>query len=87
MLWQQAYHFSESFDDMNFTPQMLSQITTKTLIIQGDRDPIYPLELTIEMFKSMPNAYLWIVPNGGHGPITVDLIPEFTSRFKKFLSD
>lgn len=85
LLWDQAGKFSESHDDMNFTPEMLSNITTKTLIIQGDRDPIYPIELTIEMSKSIPNAYLWIVPNGGHVPITAESSKEFILYLENFL--
>jgi len=85
ILWKQANEFSESYDDMNFTPEMLSKIKTKTLIVQGDRDPIYPLELTIEMYKSIPNSYLWIIPNGGHVPLSADSTQEFTSYLEKFM--
>ena len=83
MLWKQASTFSN--DDMNFTSEMLSKIQTKTLIVQGDRDPIYPIELTIEMYKSIPNAYLWIIPNGGHVPISADSTQEFISYLEKFM--
>jgi len=85
MLWEQAKAFSESHDDMNFTSEVLSQIKAKTLIIQGDRDPLYPIELTIEMYKSITNAYLWIIPNGGHVPISADSIQEFINYLTKFL--
>lgn len=84
VLWQNAHDFSENQDDMNFTPEMLSQIKTKTLIIQGDRDPIYPIDLTIELFKNIKHSYLWILPNMGHG-ITLDTIPELISKFKELL--
>lgn len=85
MLWEQAREFSESYDDMNLTSEMLTQIKTKTLIVQGDRDPIYPIELTIEMYKSIPDAYLWIIPNGGHVPITETSIKEFITYLDNFL--
>lgn len=84
MLWKQANAFSES-QDMNFTAEKLSKIKARTFIIQGDRDPFYPLEITIELYKGIPNAYLWIIPNGGHG-IAVDVIPEFLNNLKKFMS-
>lgn len=83
MLWDQANSFCD--DDMNFTSEMLSTIKTKTLIVQGDRDPLYPIELTIEMYKSLPNAYLWIVPNGGHVPISADSTQEYINCLRKFL--
>jgi pimeloyl-ACP methyl ester carboxylesterase len=52
--------------------------------VQGDRDPLYPIELTIEMYKNIPNAFLWIIPNGGHVPISNDSTQEFINYFKKF---
>lgn len=54
---------------MNFTPPYLSAIQARTLIVQGDRDPLYPVELSIEMAKAIPHSALWIVPNSGHGPV------------------
>jgi pimeloyl-ACP methyl ester carboxylesterase len=85
MLWNQADGFKESYDDMNFTAEKLSQIKLKTLIIQGDRDPFYPLDITIEMYKSMPNAYLWIIPNSGHVPISAESTQEFILYLENFL--
>lgn len=85
MLWKQASAFSESYDDMNFTAEMLSKIKSKTLIVQGDRDPIYPIDLTIEMYKGMPNAFLWIIPNGGHVPVSTDSTQDFIRHVEKFM--
>jgi pimeloyl-ACP methyl ester carboxylesterase len=31
--------FADSYDDMDFTPPLLSTIQARTLIVQGDRDP------------------------------------------------
>lgn len=70
MLWQQARDFSESYDDMNFTPADLAMIKAKTLIVQGDSDPLYPLEVTIDMYQNIPDSQLWVVPNAGHVPIS-----------------
>ena len=64
-LW---HSFEDSFDDMNFTPPYLSTIRASTLIIQGDRDKYFPIPIAAEMHRSIPNSYLWIVPNGGHVP-------------------
>ena len=64
-----AKSFATSYDDLNFTPPLLSTIQARTFIIQGDRDPLYPVELSVEMFKAIPNSRLWIVPNAGHGPV------------------
>ena len=54
---------------MNFDAAALSAITARTLIVHGDRDPLYPVELALEMYRAIPSSALWVVPNGGHGPI------------------
>jgi pimeloyl-ACP methyl ester carboxylesterase len=68
-IWRQAKAFGDSYDDMNFTPPLLSTITARTLIVHGDRDPLYPVTLATEMYAAIPRSYLWVIPNGGHGPI------------------
>lgn len=60
--------FAEQDDDMHFTPASLSTITARTLLIFGDRDPFYPVSMALDMYRALPHAYLWIVPNGGHVP-------------------
>src|SRR5262249_21653897 len=37
--------------------------------VHGDRDPFYPVELAIELFRGIPSSALWVVPYGAHGPI------------------
>jgi pimeloyl-ACP methyl ester carboxylesterase len=68
-LWRHARAFAEDRDDMNFTPATLASITARTLIVHGDRDPLYPVELAVELYRAIPHASLWVVPEGGHGPI------------------
>lgn len=68
-IWKQSNGFKDSYDDMNFTPPYLSTITARTLIVHGDRDPLYPVNLAVEMYSAIPRSYLWIIPNAGHGPI------------------
>jgi pimeloyl-ACP methyl ester carboxylesterase len=68
----------DSYDDMNFTPSSLSKITAPTLIVYGDRDPLYPVEMAVEMYRAIPRSALWVVPNGGHGPI---FFGEAAARF------
>jgi pimeloyl-ACP methyl ester carboxylesterase len=57
---------ADGYDDMNFTPPYLSTITARTMIIHGDRDPFFPVSIPVEMYHSIPNSALWIVPNTGH---------------------
>ena len=65
-LRHQFYNFKDSYDDMNFTPPYLSTIKTKTLIVHGDRDQYFPVKLPLELYTSIPDSYLWIMPNIGH---------------------
>ena len=68
-LVRQFHGFKDSYSDMNFTPPYLSTVKAKTLIIHGDRDPFFPIATALEMYRAIPQAYLWVIPNGGHVPI------------------
>jgi len=83
-IWRQMHGFADSYDDMNFTPPYLSTITARTLIVHGDRDPLYPVNLALEMFTAIPQSSLWIVPNGGHGPIFGEMAERFVDTALKF---
>ena len=68
-LWRHAREFADDRQDMNFDAASLSAITARVLVVHGDRDPLYPVELAVELFRGIPASALWIVPNAGHGPI------------------
>jgi pimeloyl-ACP methyl ester carboxylesterase len=70
---------------MSFTPPSLSRITTKTLILYGDRDPLYPVEMALEMVRSIPRSALWIVPDAGHGPVYGGAADDFVRVSLSFL--
>lgn len=57
-----------TYDDMNFTSPYLSTIKCPTLIIHGDRDEFFPIDIPVNAFKSIPNSSLWVIPYGGHLP-------------------
>jgi pimeloyl-ACP methyl ester carboxylesterase len=84
-LFAQARAFADSYDDLNFTAQDLAKITARTLIVQGDRDPFYPLQISVDMAAAIPQSSLWIVPGGGHGPIGGERWPEFVKTAGAFL--
>lgn len=86
-LWAQGNAFKDSYDALNFTPPYLSTITANTLIVHGDRDPFYPVSLAVEMYNAIPNSYLWVVPNGGHGAIFESIPAQFTETALAFLKD
>jgi pimeloyl-ACP methyl ester carboxylesterase len=65
-LFAQARDVADNYEEVNFAPAQLSTITARTLIMGGDRDTVFPVPTLVEMYASIPNAYLWIVPNEGH---------------------
>jgi pimeloyl-ACP methyl ester carboxylesterase len=77
--------FADSYNDLNFTPPYLSTIQARTLIIQGDRDPLYPVELSLEMARAIPHSSLWIIPGVGHGPVIGARWPDFINAAAAFL--
>ena len=84
-LFEVARGFADSYDDVNFTPPYLSTITAETLIVFGDRDPLYPVSLAFELHAAIPRSYLWVVPGGGHGPVFRDAAPRFVETALAFL--
>ena len=86
-LKKQFREMEHSYDDMNFTSAYLTQIKCPTLIVHGDRDAYFPLDIPVDAYKSIPNAFLWIVPNGGHLPNFKNLWSDkFLEVSKLFLS-
>lgn len=85
-LWRHARDFANDREDMNFTPTMLSSITARTLIVHGDRDPLYPVELAVELLRAIPTASLWVVPEGGHGPIFGNQAAPFVNMAADFFA-
>jgi pimeloyl-ACP methyl ester carboxylesterase len=84
-LWRHVREFADDRTDMNFTAETLSAITARTLIVHGDRDPLYPVELALEVYRAIPGAALCVVPNGGHGPIFGDQAAPFVAAASAFL--
>lgn len=75
---------AENTDDMHFTEKDLSVITARTLIVHGDRDPFFPVEIPVSIYRSIPDAALWIIPGGDHVPIYDPAVP-FTATALRFL--
>jgi pimeloyl-ACP methyl ester carboxylesterase len=76
--------FPENYDDMNFTAQSLSTIAARTLVVHGDRDNFFPVEIPVSLYRSIPDAALWIIPGGDHVPIFDSTVP-FASTALRFL--
>jgi pimeloyl-ACP methyl ester carboxylesterase len=84
-LRRQFNNMQNSYTDMTFTPPHLATIRARTLIVHGDRDQHFPVVIPVEMYRSIPNSALWIIPNGGHVPIFRNA-PEFVRTALEFLA-
>ena len=85
-LLSQFRGFSNSYEDMTFTPPTLGTIKARTLIVHGDRDEFFPVEIPVAMYRAIPGSELWIVPEGDHVPIYDERMPEFLRVTQKFLA-
>jgi pimeloyl-ACP methyl ester carboxylesterase len=67
-----------------FPGDRIGNIKAPTLVIQGDRDEVIPLEDAITLYREISGAELSIVPNADHGSAMTQ--PEvYTSIITKFL--
>ncbi|MBA3283569.1 MAG: alpha/beta hydrolase [Nitrosopumilus sp.] len=88
LLARQFWNFRKLYGDPSFTPDVLTTIKAVTLIVHGDNDPIAPVSNALEMYKYIPKAYLWVVPNGGHVPTSIKKNEgDFIRRSLEFLRD
>jgi pimeloyl-ACP methyl ester carboxylesterase len=76
--------FGDSHDDMAFDADALSRIAAHTLVVHGDRDFFFPVAIPVAMYEGIPDAQLWIVPNGDHVPIYDPAVP-FVETALRFL--
>lgn len=61
----------------------LKAVKAPAFIIAGDRDLIVG-EHTLAIYKALPKAWLWIVPNCGHATL-IDKADEFNHKVAEFL--
>lgn len=85
-LWRNAVDFADSYDDMTFTPPELATIRARTLIVIGDRDELYPLEIFVEQYRAIPGAALYVIPGGGHDAVFGPARAEFVRAALAFLA-
>jgi len=85
-LAKQFFNFHKLTGDPAITPDRLAAITARTLVVHGDNDFV-PVAQAWEMFNTIPNAHLFIVPNGWHMPHEGPLnSADFTRRTLAFLN-
>lgn len=66
----------------NIAPKALHSIKIPVLVIGGDYDVIKP-EHTLEIFRNIPKANLWILPDSGHSTLVV-YSDEFNAKADTF---
>jgi len=69
----------------HITREQLKKIKCPTLVIGGDHDIILT-EHTLYIAKSIPNAYLWILPNSSHSTL-IDYKDQFNKTVDDFFRD
>lgn len=84
-LWRIARGFATSYDDMAFTPPLLATIRARTLLVTGDRDALYPVEMFLEQYRAIPKAALMVIPDGGHHAVFGPARPDFVRAALAFL--
>ena len=79
--------FDNNLDyQIDLTNQEIDAITSKTLIVQGDRDEILGIEAAIKLYQNLPYSELWVVPNTGHIAITASNKQAFLVKSMQFLT-
>ena len=66
----------------NITHKELATIRCPVLIIGGDHDVIKP-EHTLEIFRAIPHANLWILPGSGHDTL-ISYKNDFNEQVRRF---
>ncbi|MGZ5136090.1 MAG: alpha/beta fold hydrolase, partial [Flavitalea sp.] len=72
-------------DEPHISLSELNRITCPTLVIGGDHDVIKE-EHTMLIYKNLPKAYLWILPNSGHKTLFT-YKDEFNKTVDQFFSN
>jgi pimeloyl-ACP methyl ester carboxylesterase len=86
-LWRLPQSFADDPADMTSSPERLRRIEARTLVVAGDRDPLYPVELAVELFRCIAGSSLWVVPGGGHVPVFSSWREAFVRTAMAFLAE
>lgn len=86
-LLEQFVVMGGSRDDMDFDAADLASIPVATLIVHGDRDEFFPVDIPVGMYRSMPDASLWIVPDANHVALFGPEGPRIIEGAVRFLGE
>lgn len=64
----------------------LQKIKTPTLIIQGDKDILFPVHLAEEVHKNINGSKLYVVKHAGH-TLNIEHVAEVSREISNFLKD
>lgn len=75
-------------DPIHYSDEDFQKMTPPTLLVMGDRDDAGGVDQAVGMFKRLPNAELFIVPNADHGgggekmsdPMVVDFLKRHSTE-------
>jgi len=65
-------------------PDELRAIQTPVLLLAGDRDELTPLDLSLSLYRALPNAELAICPSLSHDGPTPERAPVLASLIRDF---
>jgi pimeloyl-ACP methyl ester carboxylesterase len=78
--------FSRDPHELPFLPQDLRSITCPVLVLHGDRDEFFPVNVPVTMYQSLPQGELCILPATRHGlpherpDWSVRIVADFLAR-------
>lgn len=73
-------------DDPNFSAPDLARVSAKTLVVYGDRDMLYPIDVGRHLADAIPGAELDVIAGAGHVPIFGPNAAAFAARALAFLA-
>lgn len=68
-LFVQLRGIADDYQEYTFPPESLASIPARTLLIWGDRDEYFSLDIAAELYRALPEAQLWVIPGQGHGAL------------------
>ncbi len=68
---------------VDFRPA-LKHVLTPTLVIQGEKDLLFPVHMAQEVANSIPQAKLEIIKNAGH-TLNLEAVPQMCALIKEFV--
>jgi 3-oxoadipate enol-lactonase len=64
--------------------QELKKVQVPTLVIQGQKDLLFPVHMAQEVANAISDAKLEVIPFAGH-TLNLEAVPQMSSIIKKFI--